>query len=87
MSDTDPDPDYWIKELDLYDLDLQCLRDGKDLSENLINAAQVVLKTQFKVEGFLSTAKSQSLKYTSLSEGALCVQILYTGIIIISVYA
>ena len=84
VSDTDPDPDYWIKELDLFDLDLQCLRDGKDLSENVINAAQVVLKTQFKVEGFLATAKSQSLKYSSLSESVLCVQILYTGITTLS---
>ena len=34
VSDTDPDPDYWIKELDLFDLVLQCPRDGNNLSEN-----------------------------------------------------
>ena len=61
VSDSDPDPKYWIQSLDLLEFDLQTLQKGMDVTGNVINAAQMVLKLQFNVQGLQSTTSTQSL--------------------------
>ena len=61
VSDSDPDPKYWIQSLDLLEFDLQTLQKGLDVTGNVINAAQMVLKLQFNVQGLQSTTSTQSL--------------------------
>ena len=81
VSDSDPDPVYWIQKLDLYDSDLHCLEELMDVTENVMNASQMVLKSQFKeIGGLLTIAHAQSLLCDKTPEDVLCVQILHTGI-------
>ena len=52
VSDSDPDPvTWWIQGLELYNCDEVSLQPGMDLTENVISAAQKVLKWQFNIGG------------------------------------
>ena len=55
VSDSDPDPNYWIQRLDLFEFDLRTLQKGMDVTGNIIKAAQMVLRLQFQVQGLQST--------------------------------
>ena len=80
VSDTDPDPIYewWIKELQLVDVDRDALCSGSELTENIVNAAQDILSKQFsKVGGLQETACAHYLNFRSDEHS---VQILHTGI-------
>ena len=80
LSDSDPDPvNIWIDSLELYKCDLQSLQPDMDLTENVINAAQKVLKSQFNINGCQSTVLGHSLKFCAVSSDELCVQLLHTG--------
>ena len=79
VSDSDPDPTWWIKDLELYKCDEESLQPGMELTENVINAAQKVLKQQFNIGGCQNTALPQSLKFVTESADKLCFQILHTG--------
>ena len=81
ISDSDPDPpNWWIQSLELYECDRQSLQPGVDLTGNVINAAQRVLKRQFRVDGFQNTTLADSLKFSVVSPYKLCVQVLHTGV-------
>ena len=80
VSDSDPDPvNLWIQNLNLYDCDLQSLQPNKDVTENVINASQKLLKDQFGICGFQNTALAHSLKFSRAPTDKLCVQVLHTG--------
>ena len=82
VSDSDPDPvNLWIQNLNLYDCDLQSLQPNKDVTENVINASQKLLKDQFGICGFQNTALAHSLKFSRAPTDKLCVQVLHTGIV------
>ena len=51
-----------------------------DLTENVINAGQKVLKRQFNIGGCQNTTLSQSLKFVGESPDKLCIQLLHTGV-------
>ena len=81
--DSDPDPvNFWIKNLDLYDCDLQSLQPNRDVTENVINASQKVLKDQFSIGGCQSTALAHSLKFSRAPTDKLSVQVLHTGTVL-----
>ena len=83
ISDSDPDPpnsNWWIQSLELYECDRQSLQPGVDLTGNVINTAQRVLKRQFSVDGFQNTTLADSLKISVVSPYKLCVQVLHTGV-------
>ena len=42
--------DWWIKDLSLKQEDYLVLKDGGHLSDRIINASQLMLKEQYKVE-------------------------------------
>ena len=80
VSDSDPDPvNFWIQNLNLYDCDLQSLQPNKDVTENVINASQRLLKDQFAISAFQNTALAHSLKFSRAPTDTLCVQVLHTG--------
>ena len=70
--------DYWIP-YQLYNCDRQSLEIGMDLTENVINAAQTILKNQFGMGGFQDTALATYLKFVPISPSVVSVQILHTG--------
>ena len=82
MSDSKADPvfDWWLKELQLYDMDKEMLLNGHELSDALVNASQCILDRQFpQFAGFQSTLLGQRLKdikFKSFSRGFKSVQIL-----------
>ena len=76
VSDSDPDPNYWIQRLDLFEFDLQTLQKGMDVTGNIIKAAQMVLRLQFQVQGLQSTTHSQSLLGNSMPDGVFSIQTL-----------
>ena len=80
VSDSYPDPIYWIQSLDLFEVDLKTLENGRDVTENIINASQTVLKMQFKVQGFQRISETQSSQCKSMSDASI--QIHHTGIYI-----
>ena len=53
-SDSDSELDYWTP-YQLCNCDRQSLDSGMDLTENVINAAETILKNQFGMGGFQST--------------------------------
>ena len=69
VSDADPDPIYewWIKELQLVEVDRDALCSGSELTENIVNAAQDILSKQFsKVGGLQDTACAHYLNFRSV---------------------
>ena len=55
VSDNDPDPDinWWIQDLFLNQRDREVLQAGKELTDNIINAAQTLLSEQYpNLKGF-----------------------------------
>ena len=85
VSDSDPDPVYnwWIKALGLHKSDQDALRSGDELTENVINAAQAILNSQFQqIYGFQDTALVHFLNFLPVSPDKPSVQILHTGVYI-----
>ena len=73
--------DYWIKQLHLYTADYEALR-AKEITGNIVNAAQSVLKTQFPlVQGMQDTVLAHHLKFRPVNPDKLSVQVLHTGIL------
>ena len=73
---------WWIKELNLYMADKECIENGSEVSDNVINAAQTLLKHQFPhILGFQNTLLG--VKFLSISN-VPAVQILHTSTCIIS---
>jgi len=72
--------DWWIEDLQLFSSDHTALKE-EDLTANIINAAQGILKTQFpNVEGFQDTSSAENLKFRPVARDKRSVQILHTGI-------
>ena len=83
VSDNDPDLDinWWIQDLFLNQRDREVLQTGKELTDNIINAAQTLLSEQYpNLKGFQSTCLGHHLDFKPISRGILSVQILHTGL-------
>ncbi len=81
ISDSDASPrcDWWIEDMVLFAADHMALKSG-DLTANIINAAQTMLKTQFpSVQGFQDTALLDNLNVHPVMRDRRSVQILHTG--------
>lgn len=55
VSDNDPDPefDWWIEDLFLNQRDREVLQTGEKLTDNIINAAQILMREQYpNLKGF-----------------------------------
>ena len=88
VSDSDPDPNlqWWIKALTLYDDDREILLGDKELTDNIINAAQCLLSVQFQhIAGFQYTILGHNLKFRSVDPNVSSVQILHTGTVYIEI--
>ena len=82
ISETDEDPqiNWWIEYLSLHDQDELILQSGEELTDNIINAAQMLLSKQFpKVAGFQDTIFAHNLNFRAVSRNVPSVQILHTG--------
>ena len=83
ISDTsDPDPvcDWWIQALHLYQDDKTSLLCQRELTENIINAAHILLSLQFPhIAGLQDTILGHHLDYVPISSDIYSVQILHTG--------
>ena len=78
-SDSECDQDYWIP-YQLYNCDRQSLEFGMDITENVVNAAQTLLKNQFVISGFQNTTLATYLNFIPISPSEPSIQILHTGI-------
>ena len=71
--------DYWIKELHLYANDYKALQ-TKEITGNIVNAAQSMLKRQFPLfQGLQDTVLAHHLKFRPIEPNKLSVQVLHTG--------
>ena len=81
VSDSDPDPDWRIESLGLFSGDQIVLGMGKDLTGNIINAAQTVLRARFaEFSGFQYIAYTDNVTgFCPVAPDCPAVQILYSG--------
>ena len=69
MSDSDSGPliKWWIDDLGLYDTDKEILLSQSELTDNIINAAQILLSVQFSsIGGFQNTLLGSKLQFNPL---------------------
>ena len=78
--ESDCSTDYWIKQLIyLHPSDHEALC-TKEVTGNIINAAQSLLKKQFPlVQGLQDTALAHHLKFCPIKPDELSVQVLHIG--------
>ena len=80
LTESNVDDQWWLRHLNLKLRDHQCLCQGKDLSDIIINAAQGLLKQQFpNLFGFQNTLFRKNLSFHPVPSDVHCVQILHTG--------
>ena len=79
LSDCESESDdafgFWIRRLGLYQCDLLSLNPNMDLTENIVNAAQTLLKEQYDVDGCQNTSLAEYGKFIKVSPDKLSVQI------------
>lgn len=83
VSDSDSDPliNWWIEALGLHDTDREILLSQSELTDNIINAAQILLSTQFpSIGGFQNTLLGSKLQFKPVSREISSIQIHHTGI-------
>ena len=83
MSDSDSGPliKWWIEDLGLYDTDKEILLSQSELTDNIINAAQILLSVQFpSISGFQNTLLGSKLQFKHVSREISSIQIHHTGI-------
>ena len=79
-SDTDPVVNWWIEDLCLYETDKEVLLSQRELTDNIINAAQALLSTQFPtIGGFQNTLSGNKLKFKPVPREISSIQIHHTG--------
>ena len=82
VTDSHPDPciAWWIKELNLSEADRETLIGNDELTDNIINAAQRIMKDQFlQFIGFQNTILGVNLRFKRVSRLSKSIQILHTG--------
>ena len=73
--------DCWIEQLHLYATDYEALQ-TKEITGNIVNAAQSLLQKQFPlVQGLQDTVLAHHLKFIPIKPDRLSVQVLHTGTI------
>ena len=71
---------WWIKDLSLYDADKEVLLENKELTDNIINAAQSLMKAQFPgFAGLQNTLLGINISFKPVSRTMKSIQILHTG--------
>ena len=84
-NDQDLDIDWWIQDLFLNQRDREILQTGKELTDNIINAAQTLLSEQYPtLKGFQNTCLGHYLDFKPILRCIPSVQILHTGLYIIA---
>ena len=82
VTDDHPDPciNWWIKDLNLYEVDKEILLGSEELNDNIINAAQKIMEKQFvHFVGFQNSILGTNLQFKQVSRHARSIQILHTG--------
>ena len=82
MTNDHPDSciNWWIKDLNLYEVDKEVLEGNEELTDNIINAAQRIMKQQFvQFVGFQNSLLGRNLTFKQVSRHARSIQILHTG--------
>lgn len=82
ISDSDPDINvkWWIKSLKLNEEDKKRLLGNEEITDNIVNAAQELLSTQFQhIGGFQDTLYAYNLKFKAVDRNCSSVQIIHTG--------
>ena len=70
--------EYWLRSLGLLLEDRQCLRKGGWLTDRVINAGQVLLKTDYpQIGGLQPTTLGEVLGFTS--QDSVFVQVIHTA--------
>ena len=70
--------EYWLRSLGLSLADRQCLRKGGWLTDSVINAGQVLLKTDYsQIGGLQPTTLGEALGFAS--QGSAFVQVIHTA--------
>ena len=81
MHDSDSENDdqtWWIQKLQLTDTDRQVLLSGSELTDSLVNAAQMLLAAQYpKMKGFQDTNVGRHLAFSAVPRN--CIQIFHIG--------
>ena len=70
VSDSGSDPliSWWIEALGLYETDKETLLSQSELTDNIINAAQILLSAQFpSIGGFQNTLLGMKLQFKPVS--------------------
>ena len=83
VSDSGSDPliSWWIEALGLYETDKETLLSQSKLTDNIINAAQILLSAQFpSIGGFQNTLLGTKLQFKPVSREISSIQIHHTGI-------
>ena len=71
---------WWIERLRLYHEDRLYLAKGMDVTDNVINAAQKILRRQYaEITGFQDTILGPKLLFKEVPMTQKSVQILHTG--------
>lgn len=73
---------WWLEDLRLAVTDKEHLRTGTDLTDSIMNAAQIILQKQFPQWcGFQDTTLGELLSFrpVPLKKSGIAVQILHTG--------
>lgn len=72
---------WWIGGLSLLEEDREVLRSGKELTGNIINAAQLILSNSYpQIGGFQDTSYGRNLKFLPVDPHCSNIQILHTGL-------
>ena len=82
VTDDHPDPciAWWVQELNLYEVDRETLIGNEELTDNIVNAAQRIMKDQFsQFIGFQNSILGINLKFKRVSRLEKSIQILHTG--------
>ena len=82
VSDNDSDVmiNWWIEALGLYQSDKEVLLSQRELTDSIINAAQILLSTQFpSIGGFQNTLLGNKLQFKPVSREISSIQIHHTG--------
>ena len=76
--DTSVMEEYWLRSLSLSLADRQCLRKGGWLTDSVINAGQVLLKTDYpQIGGLQPTTLGEVLGFNS--QGSAFIQVIHTA--------
>ena len=86
-SDSDPEINWWIEAFGLHESDKEISLLQRDFTDNITNAAQILLRAQFpSIGGFQNTLLGNKLQFNPISRDISSIQIHHTGINFLNLY-